>query len=118
MNMNREEQSQKDKWRLWIAGRIEDIVKHPAVSRAMNGGESTPALEELISLRRSRRDVKRAKCNMREEVQAYGGNDPNAYDKGRIVQIPKMPGDRRLRAALILGGLPDDLRQMIEEVLQ
>ena len=118
MNMTREEQSQKDKRRLWLAGRIEDIVKHPAVSRAMNGGESTPALEELISLRRSRRDVKRAKCNMREEVQTYGSNDPNAYDKGRIVQVPKMPGDRRLRAALMLGGLPDDLRLMIEEVLQ
>ena len=55
---------------------------------------------------------------MREEVQTYGSNDPNAYDKGRIVQVPKMPGDRRLRAALMLGGLPDDLRQMIEEVLQ
>jgi len=116
--MNREEQSQMDKRRLWIAGRIEDIVKHPAVSRAMNGAETSPALAELVALRRARRDVKRATCNMREEVQALGANDPNAYDKGRIVQVPTMPGEKRLKAALMLGALPDDLRQMIEEVLQ
>jgi len=96
---------------------IEQIVKHPAVSRAMNGSEITPALMQLVSLRRSRRDVKRATRNMREEIQMCGENDHNAYDKGRIVQVPKMPGEKRLHTALALGGLPNDLRLMIEEVL-
>jgi hypothetical protein len=64
-------------------------------------------------------EIKNGNLIITIQMQALGANDPNAYDKSRIVQVPKMPaeGEKRLRAALALCGLPDDLRRMIEEYL-
>lgn len=93
---------------------IEQIVMHPAVSRGMHQ-PAAPAIEHLVKLRRGRRDVKRAARNFREEAEL--GPDRNAYDNGRLMAVPPMPGDKRLRLALAAEGLPDDLRTMIEEWL-
>ena len=91
---------------------INDILMHPAVSRAMQGLDRTPALDELVALRKARRDVKRAAANMREEIAVYGAS-PDAWDSGQICQMPAMPGNRRLGAALAADGLPPDLRRAI-----
>ncbi len=102
--------------------RIERILKHPAVSRAMAPLESndprvpewrTPGLKKLLKLRKARSDVKRAAANLKDEIQAGHAG----YDGGGIVEVPKMPGHRLLREALEAGGLPDDLRLLIEEEL-
>lgn len=94
---------------------IERIVKHPEVSRAMMQPwkSETPALAEIVRLRKSRRDVKRSARNMQDEV-AHGRPD---YEHGGQVCVPPMPGSKRLLAALAADGLPEDLRAMIEEYL-
>jgi hypothetical protein len=96
---------------------LRSILMHPAVSRAMYGLEQASGLAPLVRLRRSRRDVKAAARNMREEMAVYGRRDADAYGKGRIVALPPMPsGEKRLREALA-GELPGDLRAMIADFL-
>ena len=96
---------------------IEEIVMHPAVSRAMSGIDRTPALDILVRLRRARRNVKRAAANMREEAAVYG-TLRGAWGRGQICVIPAMPGNRLLCAALESDGLPSELRAGISEYLE
>lgn len=95
---------------------IEQITMHPAVSRAMSGVERTPALDQLVTLRKARRGVKRAASNQREEIAAYGRRR-DAYDRGMVCEVPPMPSDKHLRLALEADGLPGELRALIGDYL-
>lgn len=101
--------------------KLEQIVKHPDVSRAMSGSPKwahlrTPGMAEVLKLREAIRNVKRARMNAREEFPHVRRN--TAYDDGFIVQVPDMPdGTRNLAKALELGGLPAELEQMIRAYL-
>ena len=101
---------------------IEAIVMHPAVSRCgapLADGDPrlpvwrTPGLLKLLALRRARRDTKRAARNLREEALAG-----MTYEQGGLASAPSMPGSRLLREALDAGGLPDDLRELVESFLR
>ena len=96
---------------------IEQIVKHPAVTpHALANGQKadlSTGLGCIAQLRRARKDVKQAIRNAQDEFES--GNP--GYDRGGATGDCKMPGTRLLREAIAKGGLPDDLRQMIEEYL-
>jgi hypothetical protein len=92
---------------------IEEIVKHPTVSRAMMTHnpeelELYSGLESLVKLRKARRDVKRSQTNARID----------ACQTGRARhEPPPMPGLRLLTVALH-NGLPPDLSNLVQEYIQ
>jgi len=89
--------------------RLERILQHRAVSRAMMvEGASSPGLDVLVKLRKTRRDVKRANRNAAEDVRVSGAH---TYSPQALTQRDPKPA---LRAALEAGGLPKDLREAIE----
>ena len=98
---------------------IEQIVKHPAVSRAYANGPKIEALTDLESLqalcrlRRASRAAKQAIQNAREDVVVSGGTDSPA----------RMPGDQRQARLIGLARdnayqLPDDLAEMVVRAAQ
>lgn len=103
---------------------LESIAKHPAVTRHMVTSEINIqsgdfhargcgcALESLEKFRRARRDAKRQRRNYAEEIR-----QPNPNPEAIASPHPSWPGRRLLLEALERGGLPDDLRAMVEKAL-
>jgi predicted PP-loop superfamily ATPase len=97
---------------------VEQIVKHPAVSRVYANGPRIEvltdniALQALCRLRRMRRDSKRAIQNAREDVAASGGTDSAASMPHRERELAQL---RIANANASL--LPADLAAMVAAAL-
>lgn len=98
---------------------IEQIVKHPAVSRVYSNSAKIDsltdnvALQALCRLRRMRREAKRAIQNAREDVAISGFSDSPA-------RMPK--ADRETECLTIAWNncatLPEDMRALLLSELQ
>ncbi len=98
---------------------IEQIVKHPAVSRVYANGAkietltADPGLQALCRLRRMRTQAKRAIANAREDVAATGNTDSPARmpQNGRVAELLRIA---RSNAA----GLPADLVCLLQAAIK
>jgi len=89
------------------------ITMHPDVSRAMCGKiPATPGLQVLIRVRQTLSQRRQAKRNAREEAPLR-----LTYDQGGFAGLPRYDVGRRLREALEVGGLSDELKRLVSEQL-